>query len=246
MSELTQERDKASEETKEKSAALAAKQRERDALSRRMEELNKALKVLKDQNGELNRRLGQSQGQMDGLKQQLGRRETETKIIANELAQIKVKHSQTIDLLDIRTSELRGAQAFLTKADSMSGADVVRMLGSLDADILQTAAFMADHFVFEERHDVTEEVQKAIVRLGGSLGPKIMGLLGQTEHVDDPTLIQLACQATTTAYCRRIVMAWHFGDPNYDQFLRNIFTTLQKAGELTIVGETWTALTYHN
>jgi len=113
---------------------------------------------------------------------------------------------------------------------------------SLDAEIFQTAAFMADYFVFEERQDVTEEVQKAIVRLGELLGPKIVDLLRRTEHADDPTLMQLACQATTTAYCRWIIMSWHFGDPNYDQFLRNIFKTVQNAEHQAISGR-WRALT---
>lgn len=242
MLELTKERDKARDEIQEKSVALAAVQQERDGLSGRMEELNKRSTFLAEQIGALNDQLGQEHDQTASLKQQLDRHEKEKQIVMNELAQIKTKHSQTVTLLDTRTSELKGAQAFLTKADSMSGADVVRMVEGLDAEILQTAAFMADHFVFGERQDVTEEMQGAIDRLGELLGPKIVDLLGRTEHANDPTLIQLACQASTTAYCRWIIVAWDFDDPNYDNFLKHIYMTVQKAEDQAVSGR-WRALT---
>jgi len=114
----------------------------------------------------------------------------------------------------------------------MSGADVVQMVEGLDAEILQMAASVADHFAFKERQGVTEEMQGAIDRLVELLGPKIVALLRQSEHANDPTLVQLACQATTAAYCRWIIVAWDFDDPNYDEFLKHIYMTVQKAGEL--------------
>ena len=235
MAELTQERDKARDEIREKGDALATVQREREALNGPMEELNKKLKVLVEQIGTLNTQLGQAQGEMDDTKKQLDRREMEMRIANTELEHIKMKHSQTTALLETRTAELKGAQAFLTKADSTAGADVVRMVEGLDAEILQTAAFMADHFVFEEKQHMTDEVQEAVDRLAELLGPKIVDLLGTAEHANDPTLIQLACQATTTAFCRWTILSWDFDDPDYDQFLQHIYITVQQAGELTVV-----------
>jgi len=118
----------------------------------------------------------------------------------------------------------------------------VRMVEGLDAEILQTAAFMADHFAFEERQDVTEEIQGAIDRLVGLLGPNIVDLLGRTEHANDPTLIQLACQATTATYCRWIILSWDFDDPHFDDFLKHIYMTVQHAEDQAISGR-WRALT---
>jgi hypothetical protein len=228
---LTLERDKAIEDGAGKAVALAAVQRERDEVRGRMEELNKKSKVLGDQIGGLNEQLGQVQGQANGLKEQLARREGEMQIVTNELTQIKIQHSQTIALLDTRTAELKGAQAFLTKADSTSGADVVRMVEGLNAEIHQTAAFMADHFVFDERQGMTDEVKEGCERLSELLGPKIVDVLGSTEHANDPMLIQLACQAVATAHCRWIILSWDFEDHNYDNFLRHIYITVQRAGE---------------
>ena len=148
MFELVHERDEAREEVKEKRTTIAVVQEERDRLSGRTEELTT---VLEGRIRVLNDQLGRSQSQTNSLTQPLERRQTEMQIVTNELAQIKAKHSHTVALLDTRSSELRGAQAFLTKADSTSGADVVRMVESLGAEILQIAAFIADYFVFEER-----------------------------------------------------------------------------------------------
>jgi hypothetical protein len=235
MAELTQERDKARDEIREKSDALAAVQREREALNGPMEEMTRKFKFLAEEIGTLNTQLGQAQGEMDDTKKQLDRREMEMRIANTELEHIKVKHSQTTALLETRTAELKGAQAFLTKADSTAGADVVRMVEGLDAEILQTAAFMADHFVFEEKQNMTDEVQEAVNRIAELLGPKIVDLLGTTEHANDPTLIQLACQATTIAFCRWTILSWDFDEPDYDQFLQHIYMTVQQAGELTVV-----------
>jgi hypothetical protein len=58
-------------------------------------------------------------------------------------------------------------------------------------------------------------------------------LLGSTEHAEDPMLIQLACQASATAYCRWIILSWDFEDPNFDHFLEHIYMTVQGAGKLT-------------
>ncbi|KIM76592.1 hypothetical protein PILCRDRAFT_34404, partial [Piloderma croceum F 1598] len=191
----------------------------------------------------LNSQLGQEQGQKDGLKQLLERRETELQIATNELVQTRTKYTETSALLDTRTSELKGAQAFLTKADSVAGADVVRMVEGLDAEILQTAAFMADHFVFDGgKQDMNDEVHEAVGRLGELLGPRMVDLLGSTDHAHDPTLIQLACQATIAAYCRYIIVSWDFDDIHYDQFLKDIYATVHEAEDQAVSGR-WRALT---
>lgn len=233
VSSLSEERDKAKEEIREKSDALAAVQQERDELDERVAELIKGSRLLGDSMTLLNDQLGHAQAQTDGLRQQMERRETEMRMVTNEMAQIKTKHGQTIALLDTRTAELKGAQAFLTKADSASGADVVRMVEGLDAEILQMSAYVADHFEFGERQAVNDEIQGACDRLADLLGPKIVDHLGSTVHAHDPMLIQLACQAATAAYCRWIILAWDFDEEDFNHFLQHIYLTVRESGELT-------------
>lgn len=233
VASLTAERDRARDEMKEQASVLAAAQRERDQLSDQMKGVTSQSKTLGEQLRTLNEHLGRAQGQTDGLREQLSRRDTEMRMVTNELTQIKAQHHQTVALLDTRTTELKSAEAFLSKADTMSGADVVRMVEGLNAEILQTAAYVADHFVFSERGDFTDEVHAAAGRLEELLGPKIVHLLSTIDHGDDPTLLQLASQAATTAYCRWMILSWDFDDANYDQFLKHIYMTVQQAGEST-------------
>ena len=57
------------------------------------------------------------------------------------------QHSQTKKLLEDRTAELKGAQAFLTTADRYSGADIIKMAESLNGEIFQVSAMMAEMLV---------------------------------------------------------------------------------------------------
>ena len=231
VTSLTAERDRAREEMKEQADLLAAVQRERDQLSDQMKSISSQSKGLGEQLRTLNEQLGRAQGQTNGLREQLERRDTEMQIVTNELTQIKAQHLQTVALLDTRTSELKSAEAFLSKADTMSGADVVRMVEGLNAEILQTAAYVADHFEFSQRGDFTEEILAASVRLEELLGRKVVHLLDTINHGNDPMLIQLACQASMAAYCLWMILSWDTEDANYDQFLKHIYTTVQQAGK---------------
>ena len=67
------------------------------------------------------------------------------------------QRSQTTKILDERTAELKGAQAFLTTADQHSGADIIKMPESLNAEIFQASAMMAAR---KEIERLKEEVQR--------------------------------------------------------------------------------------
>lgn len=215
---LSEERDTAHEEMRQQSAVLAAVQLERDELKLWIKQLNQQM------NDELNQR--------KTLKGQLDRREKDMQLFSTEFAQIKTQHTETVRLLDARTTELKGAQAFLAKADTTLGSDVVRMIEGLDAEIMQMSAFVADHFEFEhpKPYHTNEDVQAASTRLAELIGPKMVDLLATTEHAQDPLVIQLACQAATAAYCRYIVTSWDVDDDNFNHLLQEAYLTVHAAG----------------
>ena len=68
---------------------------------------------------------------------------TEVQWLNVETQRLNHGHTQTVELLQTRTAELKGAQAFLAKADHLSGADVIGMVEGLNSEIMQIAAFMA-------------------------------------------------------------------------------------------------------
>ncbi len=53
-------------------------------------------------------------------------------------------------LLDARGEELRNAQAFLTKADAYSYADIKAMVDALNSEIMQLASYMSDTLRLEQ------------------------------------------------------------------------------------------------
>lgn len=66
--------------------------------------------------------------------------------LSKELKGLKREHHDAQTLLDIRTHELSGAQAFLTTADVLSGGDVINMVEALNAEIMQLSAHMAETY----------------------------------------------------------------------------------------------------
>ena len=217
-------------ETKE--GTLVMLRKELEAEKTQVEAVGRLLQGLRDQN--------------QTLGEQIIRRTAELEVSRDESRVIKEKYAQALALLDTRTKELRGAEAFLTKADTLSGADVISMLNALNSEIYQTAALVAESFQFQpkkpvlgddtlEEHpeergevDMTEVYQSAT----DILGSRMVELLKSSEHHDDPTLVQIAFQAGMAAYSNWIVAAWDFDDPDDERLLGEIYGRLRVGGEL--------------
>jgi len=231
-------------ETKEET--LTTLTSEFEGMKNRLEELEKLLEGTRRQN----RILG------DQVKQQ-----TEmARVLKDEALQVKIKYAQTIQLLETRTLELKGAEAFLTKADALSGADVIKMVNTLNSEIYQTAALVAESFEFKEKKDESPGWREVIDVEGGGedvegegddevggkgkeqmvevyasateiLGLRMVELLKTSEHHEDPTMIQIAFQAGMSAYTNWIVNSWYLDDPEDDHLLSDIYMRVREAGQ---------------
>ena len=62
----------------------------------------------------------------------------------------EAKNSQTTQLLDVQTAELKGAQVFLMKADSFAGTDLIKMVESLNTKMFQGVALMPEGLEFNK------------------------------------------------------------------------------------------------
>ena len=219
-------------ETKE--GTLVMLRKELEAEKTQVEVVGKLLRDLRDQH--------------QTLGEQIMRRTAELEMSRDESRVVKEKYAQALALLDTRTKELRGAEAFLTKADTLSGADVISMLNALNSEIYQTAALVAESFQFQpkklvqgcdtlEEHpeeqgevDMTEVYQSAT----DILGSRMVELLKSSAHHDDPTLVQIAFQAGMAAYSNWIVSAWDFEDPDDERLLGEIYGRLRVGGKSLI------------
>jgi hypothetical protein len=217
---LTQERKLLQEDVKRTEGSLIRSEQERRKLQSEIEDLRD--------------RLAQSQRHVHTFQQQLQRQEQENKILQTESHGLKDQYAHTVTLLETRTSELKGAQAFLTKADSLSGAEVTSMVEGLNSEILQTAAFMADSFKFagtlasaaQERHEACERVEYM-------LGKRISVMLSSVQHSEDPMLVQIALQSCLVWHCGCFIRQWSWELDNSGavQLLENIYARVRKAGE---------------
>jgi hypothetical protein len=220
ITSLTQERVSLREEVKRKEEKLARSEREQSRLQHEIRDLRDSL--------------AQSQHQGRVQQQQLQRQEQENKILQTESHQLKDQYAHTAALLETRTSELKGAQAFLTKADSLSGAEVTSMVEGLNSEILQTAAFMADSFEFAGPLPPTAmERNEARERIEYMLGKRMSTMLSSVQHSEDPMLVQIALQSCLVWHCVCFIQALSFGESS-DAYkvIENIYQRVKQAGEI--------------
>ncbi|KAH0828892.1 hypothetical protein J3R83DRAFT_2291 [Lanmaoa asiatica] len=183
------------------------------------------------------------------LKQHLDIRNKELHSAREESSTLKREFNQLLTLLEDRTSELKGAQSFLTTADAFSGAEVTSTLQRLNAEVLQSTAFMAETMVELFFHETTPQVSKtdeqlaACTRASTAIGGVIVHFLGTKKHRDDPILIQIAFQAYLTYHLRWIARAWIIGgDENHNQFIDAVYQSVHEKEAQAISGR-WRALT---
>jgi small-conductance mechanosensitive channel len=165
--------------------------------------MKKSLTVCMEEIERLKKRLAETERDLDGMKKpnrtladQTRNMGTQNKKLEGELKNTKAEQRDSIELLRIRTAELKGAQAFLTKADILSGAEVIKLVEALNAEIMQTAAVMAEAFTIEEKrveakNGESEEMGKVNARAGEIVGYRMAAILRTSEHHKDQILVRM-------------------------------------------------------
>jgi predicted nucleic acid-binding Zn-ribbon protein len=224
---LTAALKKASTEADETQVKLRQEQAERANVQQERSKLQDTFQKLQKE-------LSAYQLQLSSYQQQLLVRENEKKTLRNELLALQTKFNDQTTLLNDRTRELQGAQAFLSKADTLSGAEVIRLVDELNQEIMQTAAFISDSFDFARKPEHADEIKEASSRTSELIGPTMTTLLGTVQHGDDPLLIQVALQAATVEFSRWIIMSWDFDGLQAEQPLAEIYGDVRETGETSV------------
>lgn len=190
---------------------------ERDLLRARLEEKemamgdqNALLDKLRRDNEEL---AGRSRAQIAELEETVRQQKQEARTSHAEVHDVQARMEKALKLLQNRTQELKGAQPFLTKTDSFSGADVIALVQSLNGEIFQLSAIMADSFpMVGDSPNVAEEQMLAPNNTEKYLGARLKAALLSTTHLKDPTVLQLAFQCYLTWSSMHIIRSWTFHD----------------------------------
>jgi hypothetical protein len=179
-----------------------------DTTQRRTKELENELTLSKQQNRD--------------LEHQVYQYEKSLKTVKDELQKSISDQRQLTELLQTRTSELKGAQAFVMKADAVSGADVIRIVENLNGEIFQAAAFMADSLEWREYPGVQ------VARESTSVCSEMLFLLRLTH---DPMVAQLILQACMVDSCRVVASTWDSMDIQMNFCLQRIYEMVAQKGD---------------
>ncbi|PCH36671.1 hypothetical protein WOLCODRAFT_109015 [Wolfiporia cocos MD-104 SS10] len=152
---------------------------------------------------------------------------------ARALAVLRKKHQDTLTLLETRTSELRAAQTYLSMVDSLSEADLLRMLGELNSLVYQLTAQMADC-----KMDFTE--MKANVEQ--HIGPHLLDLVVARAHSAEPICVQVALQSAIVRFATSVIATWNFQHDAANDMFRKVYDRLRDTEEPS-VSTRWRVLT---
>lgn len=162
----------------------------------------------------------------------------------NQLKAMSEQNAQLHTLLNDRTFELKGAQSFLTTADTSSGADVISMLQRLNAEVLQSAAYMAesmvDTFSFESGGVVRNENAYEVV--AGLFGQSLAHYLATKKHKDDPLLIQITFQSCFIKFLEVVICSLTLPGGDVNRVLASTYERI-RCGEAQAISGRWRALT---
>ncbi|TFK50889.1 hypothetical protein OE88DRAFT_191837 [Heliocybe sulcata] len=109
-------------------------------------------------------------------------------------------------LLEARSAELRVAQTFLTKTDTISVTDVKTMVTDLNTDIFQAAVMLADMLNFRQRTKYgVAESKHAQGRVKAWLEPDFARALS---GANDSSILQIAVRGVICHHCNLIINSW--------------------------------------
>ncbi|KAF9465199.1 hypothetical protein BDZ94DRAFT_1320523 [Collybia nuda] len=192
------------------------------------------------------RKLADAERRNRDLEEQNKRQLEQLRTITSNLRQAEDLHRQTLDLLEMRTSELKGAQAFLSKEDSLSGADLIGMVDALNAEILQVAACIVDSLeslvkVPKSNADKGSATQpKSVVNLGEPIIQTLRSGSGRAYF--DPLSVQVALQVCLVGASSWLIRSWIPGIWKYDSMFSAVHADIQTV-EGQAISRRWRAIT---
>ncbi|GJE96027.1 hypothetical protein PsYK624_122200 [Phanerochaete sordida] len=160
-----------------------------------------------------------------------------------ELDHLRSEHQDMKSLLEIRTTELSSTRAFLDVSDTVSCADVQRLVDNLNAEIFQLAAGLTDDLVIGRVEQDTKEYEKAYANVADWIGEDMARILASSAYADDPVWVQMGLQAVASRFAEYGISTFNICIPSEDDsLLQKIYRTLFMQEPQTVSAR-WRALT---
>ncbi|KDR69829.1 hypothetical protein GALMADRAFT_255647 [Galerina marginata CBS 339.88] len=166
--------------------------------------------------------------------------------LQHELSNVQRELDESKALSETRGRELVGAQVFLTKADSLSISDVTYKVGTLNDEIFQASASLAETLV-HGKHEVSIEdmphyYDQACRRIGE---PMVKLLINQSEKPEpeaNPLIVQAVLSILLVGFCVSKLDSWYPADKSRAEFLAALYKDIRVSEEQAVSGR-WRALT---
>ncbi|KAF9447410.1 hypothetical protein P691DRAFT_123621 [Macrolepiota fuliginosa MF-IS2] len=141
----------------------------------------------------------------------------------------------------------RTLDAYLTRTDTWSGAQVLQAVHDINSEILQFAAAATEVCTFDRnsRPSSSRAIQ-AMHDTSARIGPNLARILANRDHSQDPILVQLALQGCLTLCITRALSTFCVGFPSKsDGLLHQIYHRMALA-EPQPTSSKWRALTHQH
>ncbi|XP_006459604.1 hypothetical protein AGABI2DRAFT_191514 [Agaricus bisporus var. bisporus H97] len=157
-------------------------------------------------------------------------------------------HSDTSSsVVDEELARARTADAYLTRTDNWSGAQILQAVHDINSEILQFAAGATEAFTFDRnaRPSSSRAIQ-AMHDTSARLGSSLARILANRDHSQDPILVQLALQGCLTICITRALSTFCVGFPSKsDSLLHQIYHRMALA-EPQPTSSKWRSLTHQH
>ncbi|KXN86014.1 hypothetical protein AN958_10571 [Leucoagaricus sp. SymC.cos] len=175
------------------------------------------------------------------LKDRFEELEAEIETIEKKLSQ---RESQREELKQI-TKELAVAQRFLSTADSLSQAEVVRAMETLNEEIFQLTSILADRIQVEKKKLQPSERLEMFRSRIPSLGLAFLEVV-EAKDLEDNLAIQIGWQATLAYWCSEVIGAWVVADLGREEVngeMKEIYKGIKAKNDQAVAGR-WRAIAH--
>ncbi|KAH8818658.1 hypothetical protein DL96DRAFT_1684305 [Flagelloscypha sp. PMI_526] len=193
---------------------------------------------------ELRDKLHESELLVDSLSSQVQSLEHAQKQLVTSKARIRELEASLASaqrLVEVKTQELLSAKEFLTVADDASVADARRQLETLNSEIFQFAAFVAETFTFDSTFP-SHLPPDTLTGVEHLLGEQLFSLL--RDHNEDifEVMVQVCLQNALCCLAGGITRSWSVGDYPASDILAGVYNRIRLTGSSRVAGS-WRAIT---
>ncbi|KAK0212139.1 hypothetical protein DFS33DRAFT_1279347 [Desarmillaria ectypa] len=186
---------------------------------------------------ELRKELSFAEQRIVSLEQEMAVRDKELIQLHADLEREQAVRRGERRLLDIRTQELQDAHAYSMISDMFSSEDLVAKVESLNAEMYQVSAYIADSMTFGARVNFETARGEAVRWFGSYIIDLLCSPINEETRIQ---VVQIAMQASLVQTCADFISMWHI-ERRTDANLRRLYAKIQATNTQVVAGR-WRAM----